>query len=184
MPRIPRIPRLPRMEPSSATQPQSPQKIIGDNGSSSPSSDHKAASNPKKPPALSTKKRKTKTPSQTCRKRPRTTEKWKTDCPGRAAAAAVGTAQLIWEGIPDEYLYLDGGWPQGWIKKVYVRGPRVDRYWYSPKLQYELRSVIQVERFISALAECNGDEQAALKIARNKYIASLVKGSHNFSQRR
>jgi hypothetical protein len=138
---------------STATKPQSLSERLGDNGSSSPSR-HRAA--------LSTKKRKATTPNQTSRKK-------QSDSPsGRVTAAASAAAQVIWSGAPDEK--LPGGWPKGWIKKIYnrSRGPRIDRYWYSPKLELKLRSLVEVKRFLSALEECSGDEQAAFQIARQK----------------
>lgn len=50
-----------------------------------------------------------------------------------------------------------------WVKKVFVRNGgatkgRGDRYWYSPKEKYKLRSMVQVKRFLKALAEYNGNE--------------------------
>lgn len=50
-----------------------------------------------------------------------------------------------------------------WVKKVFVRNGgatkgRGDRYWYSPKEKYKLRSMVQVKRFLKALAENNGNE--------------------------
>jgi hypothetical protein len=152
------------------TQSQSPLRTrLGENGSSSPLSHRASPLSAKKKkatapsqtlsPALSTKKRKATTPSQTCKK-PKTET---SDSPGKAAAA-----QVIWSGPPDEK--LDGGWPQGWIKKIYnrSRGPRIDRYWYSPKNQFKLRSMVECRKFIAALVEHSGDEQAAFQIARNK----------------
>ena len=49
------------------------------------------------------------------------------------------------------------------MKKVFVRDGgatkgRGDRYWFSPKEKYKLRSLVQVRRFLAALAENGGDE--------------------------
>lgn len=49
------------------------------------------------------------------------------------------------------------------MKKVFVRNGGAskglkDRYWYSPKEKYKIRSMIQVKRFLKALAENDGDE--------------------------
>jgi hypothetical protein len=132
------------------------QSLRKSNGSSSPLSPRAV---PKaKSPALSNKKRKATTSSQRSRKTQHTET---SDSPGRATLA-----QVIWTGTPDEK--LAGGWPPGWVKKIYsrARGPRIDRYWYSPKHQLKLRSFVEVKRFIAALVECSGDEQAAFQIAR------------------
>jgi hypothetical protein len=36
-----------------------------------------------------------------------------------------------------------------------------DRYWYTPALNYKLRSMREVKRFMSALTTANGDEKEA-----------------------
>ena len=50
-----------------------------------------------------------------------------------------------------------------WVKKVYGRTGgatkgRSDKYWYSPKEKFKLRSMTQVKKFLMALAESKGDE--------------------------
>jgi hypothetical protein len=129
------------------------------NGSSSPLTPRPAPKTPS--PALSNKKRKATTSSRKSRKAQNTET---SVSPG----TAISAAQVIWTGTPDEK--LAGGWPKGWIKKVYnrSRGPRIDRYWYSPKQQLKLRSMVEVKKFIAALVEVSGDEQAAFQIARTK----------------
>ena len=69
--------------------------------------------------------------------------------------------QPVWVGPPDES--LDGGWPVGWIKKVYARktGSHKDRYWYTPKENIKLRSMVQVKLFLQHLKSTNGNENEA-----------------------
>ena len=50
--------------------------------------------------------------------------------------------------------------------KVFVRNNGAtkgtkDRYWYSPNEKYKLRSMVQVKKFLKALAENKGDEKKA-----------------------
>mmetsp|Transcript_32073 Transcript_32073/g.48434 ORF Transcript_32073/g.48434 Transcript_32073/m.48434 type:complete len:324 (-) Transcript_32073:2991-3962(-) len=77
----------------------------------------------------------------------------------------------IWVGVPDEK--LEGGWPDGWVKKLFERkggstkGHR-DKYWFSPKTEKKLRSIVEVKKFIKYLEECNGDEDAAFSKLRGK----------------
>jgi len=77
----------------------------------------------------------------------------------------------IWVGKPDEK--LEGGWPDGWVKKVFARKGGVskgqtDRYWFSPKTEKKLRSIVEVKRFTSFLKECDGDEDVAYKKLKGK----------------
>jgi len=70
----------------------------------------------------------------------------------------------LYSGPPDEE--LEGGWPNGWIKKLFERSSgkskgSKDRYWYSPKTNKKFRSMIQVRRYMPILREYNGDEDAA-----------------------
>jgi hypothetical protein len=120
------------------------------------------------PPA--SKKKKVTMPSQVLlQERKRQPPTTKSNSAGKASSSpGQKAAAAIWIGAPDEK--LDGGWPKGWRKEIYsrARGPRTDRYWYSPKLQCKLRSMVEVKKFLSALMECSGDEQAAFQIARNK----------------
>ena len=80
-------------------------------------------------------------------------------------------AQEVWSGPPDEA--IPGGWPDGWTKKLFERptgktkGTK-DRYWYSPKTQKKFRSMIEVNRFMDALKQANGDEDRAWKIFKGK----------------
>ena len=77
----------------------------------------------------------------------------------------------VYSGPPDDY--LEGGWPPGWIKKavmrtVGVQKGKADRYWYTPKLGFKLRSLSGVKRFIAALKECDGDEDQAFTMIGRK----------------
>lgn len=72
----------------------------------------------------------------------------------------------VWAGPPDED--IDGGWPKGWMKRVFARKNgaskgSTDRYWYSPKESFKLRSMVQVKKFLKALKETKGDEKMAKK---------------------
>jgi hypothetical protein len=72
----------------------------------------------------------------------------------------------IWCGPPDEP--LEGGWPDGWLKRIFQRASgatkgSTDRYWYSPKKNKKFRSMVEIKRFMAALEEYGGDEDAAWK---------------------
>ena len=77
----------------------------------------------------------------------------------------------IYVGPPDDV--LEGGWPDGWIKRVYKRGGggggsiktagTTDKYWYTPSKSYKLRSMVQVKKFVKALERFDGDEELAYK---------------------
>jgi len=89
-----------------------------------------------------------------------------------AAPAKAGTAPPIFEGVPDEPLAGGGSWPKGWIKRVFERkggatNGRADRYWYTPIQAYKLRSMVEVKRFLDALAAANGDEPKAKQTMKN-----------------
>jgi hypothetical protein len=67
-----------------------------------------------------------------------------------------------YSGPPDEP--IEGGWPAGWTKIIVPRksGAKTpDKYWYSPIKQLKFRSLVEVKRFMAALATCNGDETEA-----------------------
>ena len=77
----------------------------------------------------------------------------------------------IWTGVPDEP--LEGGWPMGWMKKIFVRksgasAGHTDRYWYTPECQYKLRSMVEVRKFLENLRTCKGDEVAAKRMMNSK----------------
>jgi hypothetical protein len=83
--------------------------------------------------------------------------------------SARGAAVLLSEGAPDEP--LEGGWPTGWIKRVFERKGgatkgQSDRYWYTPIAAYKLRSMVQVKKFLAALAD-GGDEETAKRTMMN-----------------
>mmetsp|Transcript_26402 Transcript_26402/g.56606 ORF Transcript_26402/g.56606 Transcript_26402/m.56606 type:complete len:360 (+) Transcript_26402:32-1111(+) len=88
---------------------------------------------------------------------------------GKNVKAKVGRKEAlpIWTGPPDEK--LEGGWPSGWVKKVFSRKNgaskgSTDRYWYSPNDKIKLRSMVQVTKFLKALEKTKGDEKEAKKI--------------------
>jgi Methyl-CpG binding domain len=87
------------------------------------------------------------------------------------ATAPREPPKMIFEGPPDEH--INGGWPEGWMKRTFERKGgatkgQTDRYWYTPKNKYKLRSMAEVARFISALEQRNGDENAAWKLFKVK----------------
>lgn len=81
-----------------------------------------------------------------------------------------------------------------WVKKVFVRNGgatkgQSDRYWFSPKEKYKLRSLVQVRRFLTALAENGGDEIKAKKAIgrswdrRKRYILFSILGGGVLARR-
>lgn len=80
-------------------------------------------------------------------------------------------AIFVWEGVPNEP--LPGGWPVGWVKKVYERQSgaskgHLDRYWHSPQNNFRLRSMAEVKRFMGCLQSVGGDEILAWKLFKGK----------------
>jgi len=81
-----------------------------------------------------------------------------------------------WKTPPDTF--RKGGWPAGWKKKELTRQVgetkgRKDCFWYSPG-EKRFRSMVEVERFIDALQQVEGNEKLAWKItkeARKKSIS-------------
>jgi hypothetical protein len=74
-------------------------------------------------------------------------------------------------GPPDDP--IEGGWPAGWKKSVVQRQSGAtagtqDRYWYTPNLEYKLRSMKEVKRFMAALAAAKGDEKEAWGAFKHK----------------
>lgn len=81
---------------------------------------------------------------------------------------------------------LEGGWPEGWTRILVQRinsntatAGRLDRYWVTPTERFKLRSLVEVQRFLAALTECNGDEKEAKK--RMAKTPSRVKKQENGS---
>ena len=79
----------------------------------------------------------------------------------------------IYSGPPDEP--LEAGWPGGWTKKVYQRKSgdtkgSQDRYWFTPRENYKLRSMREVKKFLFALQKTNDDEREAKKIFKSVSI--------------
>lgn len=72
----------------------------------------------------------------------------------------------VWSGAPDDDLGAGFQWSAGWIKKKFERQSgqskgTFDSYWYTPALQKRLRSIAEVKRFMTALKDQGGDEEAA-----------------------
>jgi hypothetical protein len=84
------------------------------------------------------------------------------------------SAMEIWQGVPDEP--LEGGWPEGWTKKVFERQGGAtkggtDRYWFSPKKQYRFRSMREVQKylgFVRMLGTTEADEETAWRMFKGK----------------
>ena len=91
------------------------------------------------------------------------------------------TSKLVYCGPPTEPLWKGFVWPPGWEVRVSERRAKVvsirkgnheqqwkmktERYFYTPIHRYRLRSPGQVEKFLEALKESNGDEAEARDIA-------------------
>lgn len=68
----------------------------------------------------------------------------------------------VYRGKPTESL-VDIGldhWPEGWIKILIQRqsgkfAGKSDRYWYTPKQHFKLRSMVEIKQFLIALRYCN-----------------------------
>ena len=78
-----------------------------------------------------------------------------------AFGAKKQNAVKVWEGAPDEP--LEGGWPEGWIKKIFERAGgltkgRGDRYWYSPHKKYKFRSMLEVKKYLGILRTLGSSE--------------------------
>lgn len=59
---------------------------------------------------------------------------------------SAAKAKMLSEGPPTES--LEGGWPEGWVKRVYERASgatkgSTDKYWYSPINGIKLRSIVE-----------------------------------------
>ena len=59
-----------------------------------------------------------------------------------------------------------GKWPDGWTMEIYERQSgrtkgMTDKYFFSPKKKYRLRSMVEVERFLEEMVEHKGDETIA-----------------------
>ena len=58
------------------------------------------------------------------------------------------------------------GFPDGWVTRRIPRNnvndPRMDRYWYSPKLGLKFRNKDDAKRFLNKLNDANGDESEAI----------------------
>jgi len=122
----------------------------------------------KKPTSLLPENNDTVTDSTTKKRKKNTKTKSSPPKKGKKTKAKVERKEQapVWEGPPDED--IDGGWPKGWLKKVFARKNgaskgSTDRYWYSPKESFKLRSMVQVKKFLKALKETKGDEKMAKK---------------------
>jgi hypothetical protein len=104
-----------------------------------------------------------KKPEKTPAKKTTGTAKPKTTGSGARGRSAIE----VWSGKPDEP--LPGGWPDGWTKKIFERPSGKtkgshDRYWYTPVTKRKFRSMVEVNRFMAALLQSKGDEDAAWAI--------------------
>ena len=91
--------------------------------------------------------------------------------PSESTGKSKGAIE-IWSGLPDEPL-PGCGWPTGWTKKIFERNTgaskgHTDKYWYSPKTQKKFRSMVEVQRFLTFLGQCDGNEDVAWKTFKGK----------------
>ena len=86
-------------------------------------------------------------------------------------------ANLVWSGEPDEQFYPFNkepiNWPPGWKKQVFQRASggtqgATDRYWYTPKQSYKLRSLKEVYNFFACMERNENDETRAWKALKKK----------------
>jgi hypothetical protein len=137
-------------------------------------------------PIVPAKKQTTTTGSEEMNKRmaetsPIPTNNQKTTTGSKSSAASKGPVTSkskkrahpheTFSGPPDEA--MEGGWPAGWKKSVVQRQSGAtagtqDRYWYTPTLEYKLRSMKEVKRFMAALATAKGDEKEAWGAFKHK----------------
>lgn len=97
--------------------------------------------------------------------------------PKVAQNGARPSALEIWNGPPDDYL-REGGWPPGWIKRVFQRASgktkgATDDYWYPPDNGRRLRSMVEVRRYFG-LPESYGTKTNSPKKKKKK--ESSVRG--------
>jgi hypothetical protein len=122
------------------------------------------------------KKRSLETPTLPAKKQ-KSTPASKSSAKSKSPAAATSSSKKraipreISSGPPDEP--MEGGWPAGWRKSVVQRQAGAtkgtkDRYWYTPTQEYKLRSMVEVKRFMKALADAKGDEKEAWGVLKYK----------------
>jgi hypothetical protein len=80
-----------------------------------------------------------------------------------SSATTTSSTKQVYYGRPEED--IPGGWPDGWMKRTFQRPggqkQRFDRYWYTPQMQYKLRSIVEIKKFMQYLKDSNGDEETA-----------------------
>lgn len=90
-------------------------------------------------------------------------------------------AKEVWAGPPDEF--LEGGWPPGWVKRVFERvsgkskGDRY-RYLYPPNNGKKLRSMVEVRRYLGVeeLPKAKGERpRKAVSFIASNGEARIVK---------
>jgi hypothetical protein len=123
-------------------------------------------SNETKPKAAKQNERKASTTTKTSLKR---TAAVRTD--GEPLLKKLHAGKQTYEGVPTAEL-KHGNWPKGWTQRTFARTKgskqgRTDSYWYSPGSQLELRSLVQVQRFLAAFEKCH-DEETAYKASLKK----------------
>jgi hypothetical protein len=122
-------------------------------------------------PLLPAKKQKTSPiPTKKQKTAPVSTSNAKSKSPA-STSKKRGHPHEIFSGPPDEP--IEGGWPAGWKKTVVQRQSGAtkggsDRYWYTPDLGHKLRSMLEVKRFMAALAAANGDEKEAWGVFKSR----------------
>lgn len=125
-----------------------------------------------KSPEASQKKRKPRKEAVSAVKKKRKTAKAEPSVLEKCSVAGPKPAVAeAWSGPPDDK--LEGGWPNGWVKKRMERATgvskgKLDPYWYSPVTAKKFRSMAEVKRFLAFLGEAGGDEDAAWMLFKNK----------------
>ena len=82
----------------------------------------------------------------------------------RSAPNGMPSAIEIWAGPPDDDLQENGGWPPGWLKRVFQRASgrskgTFDAYWYPPNNIKKLRSMVEVRRHLNLPAKNTGTKK-------------------------
>ena len=80
---------------------------------------------------------------------------------------SVPANKIVYMGPPKSDR-KNGKWPEGWTMEIYKRlsglyKGQMDKYFFSPKKKYKLRSMVEVERFLEEMTKHNDDETIAIQ---------------------
>jgi len=103
---------------------------------------------------------------------PQTLRNKVTRAPKPLTAQPRNSPEKIYEGPPTVSLPDGVDWPKGWFQRTYKRQSGhskggTDHYFFSPVVEYKLRSKIDVIRFLLALEKYGNEEEAAKKFRRS-----------------